>query len=143
MNNDMKILNYTSLKHERELRSVKEENARLTMQINALKVAQEKHTQKLKANAFDIKDIPPQKNKNLFEIFQNLITVFQITDINTTDVDNIYRVKSKDTIFVNMIRRVDKQLILSKSKQINLKTTDFGIQPETKIYVNITINNNI
>ena len=64
------------------------------------------------------------------------VEIIANSNFNILDIDNIYRVKTKDIMFINMTRHIDKKTIITIAKQVHLKCNYFDSQIEMKICIN-------
>lgn len=126
-----------SQRHDETLKILREENHFLRREIELLKKAQNKQIEADRNNEFMIRGIPPMKNEYLIGIFCKIMTALQL-EIPEVAVDSIFRPQTKDKIIVKLIRRIDKETIIKRAKQIRLKGKDIGIDsnPDVNIYIN-------
>ena len=131
----MENLEINSSDQQNELLALRNANFELKREIAILKANQEKQLQQNKANALEIKGIKKQKNENLHYIFFQLMSALEL-DISSLHVNSIYRFKSNEIIYVNMIRHIDQQEIIKQAKPKRLTTSVLNMIPKNNIYIN-------
>lgn len=127
---------------EEELSRVKDNNIKLTGELNNMKEEIRALEQYSHRNNLLIYGIPEDKNENINHVLRRLAASLQFEGWSTNLIDAVHRMgkatqSQPRPIIVKFVSRLDRDDFLNKRKiRRNLKATDLGFSSENSIYIN-------